>query len=711
MKQLVQGLNQAGVVTLDVPAPRVKAGHLLIRTRASIISPGTERMLVQFGRAGFLQKARMQPEKVRQVLTKVRSDGLAATLSSVQAKLQQAVPLGYSQVGDVVAVGEKVNGFHVGDRVVSNGPHAEYAMVAVNLCARVPVGPDVLPDEAAAFTVLGAIALQGVRLASPTLGETFAVFGLGLLGLLTVQLLHSNGCRVIALDFDTERLDLAARFGAHTVDLKKVSDPVNTVGEMLQGSGVDGALLTLSSASSLPVHQAAQMCRKRGRIVLVGVTGLQLQRADFYEKELSFQVSCSYGPGRYDPQYEKAGHDYPLAFVRWTEQRNFEAVLNLLASGRLNVAPLISERVPFEQAGHVYENLAGAKGPLGVVLQYQAPKSPLAQPAHTLIGPTVRNPARAPQGSRVAVLGTGQFACQVLLPALHTAGAQLEWLVSDSGTSAAWAAWRWGARRVSTAISDMLADPGVGAVVIATRHDSHAALVTQALRAGKAVFVEKPLALSLEELREVETAYRAANGHALLAVGFNRRFAPQVQRMKGLLQGIPGAKTIVITVNAGHLPAHHWLLDHNIGGGRLIGEGCHFIDLLRHLVGAPISRWQRLGGASENQDFALHLQFTDGSSGTVHYVASGHRAFPKERIEVFAGGRVLQLDNFRTLKGYGFPAFRSQRRWRQDKGHQANITAFLAAATGHSAAPIPFEELLEVHRVTLAAHAGEQGTL
>jgi predicted dehydrogenase/threonine dehydrogenase-like Zn-dependent dehydrogenase len=702
---VVQGLDVAGTELVEVPVPRVRPGCLLIRTRASVVSVGTERMLVEFGRAGLLGKARQQPERVRQVLAKMRTDGVVPTLTAVRAKLRQAIPLGYSNAGEVVEVGAGVTGFAVGDRVASNGPHAEYVCVPARLCARVP--SDAVTDEQAAFTVVAAIGLQGVRLAAPTLGETFAVFGLGLIGLLTVQLLRAHGCRVVGLDFDVRKLALAAGWGADTIHLGEVSDPVAAVAALTGGRGIDGALLTAATASSEPVHQAAQMCRKRGRIVLVGVTGLALQRADFYEKELTFQVSCSYGPGRYDRAYEQGGHDYPLGFVRWTEQRNFEAVLGLLAERRLDLAPLITARVPLAEAREAYGRLIAPGGALGLVLTYGAATGPVTAAERVIAAAPGAVPAARPGAPRVGFIGAGQFASQVLIPAFAAAGARLELVASAAGLSGALAGRRHGFRRVTSDEHVVLADPEVDVVVIATRHDSHARLVAAALRAGKAVFVEKPLAIDAAGLAAVEAALREPVALPLLGVGFNRRFAPHVRRMAGLLTGVPGPKAFVMTVNAGELPADHWLVDPAVGGGRLVGEGCHFIDLLRFLARAPIARCEAfpVDDGGRGGSFTLQLAFEDGSTGTVHYMAHGHRTFPKERLEVFAGGRILQLDNFRVLRGWGWPGFSRMGGWRQDKGHGAGVAAFLEAWRTGREGPIPVGELLEVGRVALQAGA------
>jgi threonine dehydrogenase-like Zn-dependent dehydrogenase len=560
----------------DVPVPAVRSGHLLIRTRVSLISAGTERMLVEFGRAGWIDKARQQPEKVRQVLDKVRTDGLLPTLEAVRSKLEQPLPLGYCNVGTVIAVCQGVTGYAVGDRVVSNGWHAEVVAVPANLCARIP---DTVSDEEAAFTVIGAIALQGLRLVQPTMGEGVAVIGLGLVGLLAVQLLRAQGCRVLGVDVLPDRLALARRFGAETVDLSAGEDPVAAGQAFSRGWGLDAVLIAAATDSSDPVRQAARMCRKRGRIVLVGVAGLELSRAEFYEKELTFQVSCSYGPGRHDPAYELKGQDYPLGFVRWTAQRNFEAVLELLASGRLDVAPLISHRFPIDDAERAYALLEQGNAAMGILLTYL---SPAVRPEAELRRATVKlaAPVRAPGVVTVAVVGAGSYATGMLIPALHAAGVRLKTVESANGVSAAHAGRKFGFELAGTDPAVALADPEVNAVVIATRHDSHARYVMEALRAGKHVFVEKPLCLTPEELREIEATCGLScapaqtlscdrGGRVLMMVGFNRRFSPLVQKMRALLAGVPGPKACMLTVNAGTVPPEHWTRDPVQGGGRL----------------------------------------------------------------------------------------------------------------------------------------------
>lgn len=702
LKQVLQSLRSGEVEVADVPAPALRSGHLLVRTRRTLISAGTERMLLDFGRAGLVGKVRQQPDKVRQVLDKARTDGIAPTLDAVRSKLDQPIALGYCNVGEVIEVGRGVTGYAVGDTVASNGKHAEVVAVPVNLAAPVPAGVD---DDAAAFTVLAAIGLQGVRLAAPTLGETFVVAGLGLVGQLTVQLLRANGCRVIGIDVNPARLALAEAYGARSIDLSGGADPVAAAEAMTRGQGVDGVLVTAATKSSEPIHQSAQMCRKRGRIVLVGVTGLELSRADFYEKELNFQVSCSYGPGRYDPNYEDKGLDYPIGFVRWTEARNFEAVLDMMADGRLSVSELVTHRFALDDAVQAYEAISGPS--LGVLIDYPAlPRADLR--ATTVAVPAARKGgARAAEGPvSVTLVGSGNYATGVLIPAFAAGGARLDQVVSGAGVSGLHAARKFGFARTTTDADAAIADPASTAVVVATRHDSHAGFVLKAIEAGKHVFVEKPLALKDEDIDAIAAALAAAEAPPVLTVGFNRRFAPLVVRMKSLLATLSGPKAMTMTVNAGAIPADHWTQDMETGGGRIAGEACHFIDLLRHLAGAPIVESAiHTMDAPCGDTATITLTFADGSLGTVHYFANGTKAVPKERLEVFASGRVLQLDNFRRLTGHGFKDFRSDKS-AQDKGQKGLVVAFLAAAGGEADAPIPLEEILEISRVTVELAKG-----
>lgn len=709
MKQILQDLTQGNTVMIEAPAPQVAQGKLLVDTHITLISAGTERMLVDFGKASYLQKARQQPEKVKAVLDKVKTDGLFSTLDAVRSKLAQPLPLGYCNIGTVAAVAQNISGFKVNDRVVSNGPHADVVSVSKNLCARIPGNVD---DEAAAFTVVASIALQGIRLAEPTLGEAVVVTGVGLIGLLAVQLLRAHGCRVLAIDFDDTKLALARQFGAETCNPGQGEDPVSAGLAFSRGHGVDAVIITASTKSNDPVTQAAQMSRKRGRIVLVGVVGLELNRVDFYEKELSFQVSCSYGPGRYEPTYEEQGVDYPIGFVRWTEQRNFEAVLDMMASGQLDVKPLITHRFAFEDAEKAYETLTAERDALGIVLQYTSDATARHVQAVDLNISEANPRAINPEKPVLGFIGAGNYASRVLIPAFQANKAQLHTVVTSGGVSGVIHGKKAGFVMASTDVDAMLLDKCINTAVIATRHNTHAPLVAKALNAGKHVFVEKPLAITFEELAEVEAAYYAASMRDKkqhLMVGYNRRFSPHVQKMKALLAPIQEPKSFMMTMNAGAIPAEHWTQDLAVGGGRIIGEACHFIDLMRYLAGSEIISVQarQMGNSAHVKVFedkaAMILGFADGSFGTIHYLANGASSFPKERVEVFTAGRVLQLDNFRRLKGFGWPGFSKMNLMRQDKGQAACVAAFLNAMERGTATPIPIQETFEVARVTLEA--------
>jgi len=702
MKQILQDMANGGTTVTEAPVPQCSKGHLLISTTTSLISAGTERMLVGFGKASLIDKARQQPEKVKMVLEKVQTDGLLTTYDAVKSKLAQPLALGYCNVGIVHEVGANVDDFQVGDRVVSNGPHADMVKVPKNLCAKIP---DNVSDEAASFAVVASIGLQGIRLAQPTLGESFVVTGAGLIGLLTIQMLRANGCRVLAIDFDQSKLDLAKQFGAEICNPGKGEDPVAVGLAFSRGVGVDGVIITASTKVSDPVIQAARMSRKRGRIILVGVTGLELNRADFYEKELSFQVSCSYGPGRYDTEYEDKGNDYPLGFVRWTEQRNFVAVLDMMAAGTLNVEPLITQRFEFEDAPKAYDALTEDKSGLGLLLKYNSPVETRLEKRVVL-----RPISIEAKNAVVGFIGAGNYASRVLIPAFKKASSQLHTIVTSGGINGVIHGEKTGFAEASTDLDGLLNNKDINTVAIATRHNSHAYFVERVLSAGKNVFVEKPLALTVEEIEKIETVYNQNiqnNQYARVMVGFNRRFSPQVQKMKTLLDTVKEPKSFIMTMNAGAIPADHWTQDNAVGGGRIIGEACHFIDLMRFLAGSKIVSIQarRMGETDAVQVLedkaSITLGFEDGSFGTIFYLANGASSFPKERVEVFTAGRVLQLDNFRKLKAFGWPGFSKMNLWRQDKGQDTCAAVFVDSIRDGKEAPIPADEIFEVARVTI----------
>ncbi len=697
MKQILQNISNGETSLVDVPCPQGKKGNLLIHSSKTLVSAGTERMLIDFGKANFIDKARQQPDKVKMVLDKVKTDGFMPTIDAVRSKLDQPLPLGYCNVGIVLESGGTE--FDVGTRVVSNGNHAEVVRVPKNLCAKVP---DNVSDEAAAFTVLGAIALQGIRLVKPTLGECVVVTGLGLIGLVTVQLLRANGCRVLGIDFDSSKCELARKYGAETVDLSKGEDPIKAAEAFSRGRGVDAVIITASTKSNEPVSQAATMSRKQGRIVLVGVVGLELSRADFFEKELTFQVSCSYGAGRYDSEYEEKGNDYPVGYVRWTEQRNFEAVLDMMSSGVLDVESLITHRYSIEDALEAYKCLDD-KSSLGIVLDYaNSDKEQLTKRTVDLTNNAKHDPSKAV----CTFVGAGNYSSRVLMPAFKTAGAQLDTVVTSGGMSAVHHGDKLGFNKASTDYLDALKNSSSNTVVIATQHNLHAEQTIEAIKAEKHVFVEKPLALVESEIDAIEAAYYDSESKPKVMVGYNRRFAPHVIKMKELLSSVKGPKTFIMTMNAGDIPADHWTQDPSIGGGRIIGEACHYIDLMRHLVGSKISGFNAMclgdapGIAIREDKASITLSFEDGSIGTIHYFANGGKAFPKERIEVFANDAVLQLDNFRKLTGFGWKGFTKQKLMSQDKGQDNCSKAFVESIEKGLPSPISFDEIIEVARVS-----------
>lgn len=707
MKQVFQDVASGRSEVLTVPRPACKRGHVVIETSKSLISAGTERMLVDFSRAGYLEKARQQPDKVKMVLEKVRTDGLMSTIETVRSKLDEPMPMGYSNVGRVVEVGPDVREFAVGDRVLSNGHHAEVVCIGRNLCAIVP---DNVGDEVAVFGVVGSIALQGIRLAQPTTGECFVVVGLGLIGLLTVQILRASGCRVLGSDMDESKLEIARSYGALTMNPREGDDIVQVANAFSRGRGVDGVVITASAKSNEPIQQAAHMCRQRGRIILVGVVGLDLNRSDFYEKELTFQVSCSYGPGRYDPEYEQRGIDYPIGFVRWTQQRNFEAVLDMFSAGQVTVDALQTAVFDIDLVRSAYDLLIADRSALGMLINYPESKTGKDSRREDLNKP-VRQEISSIASGVLGAIGAGNYAGRVLLPSFAKAGASLDTIVSSQGVSGSHVGKKLGFLTSSTDTADVFGNEDIDTVVIATQHDSHARFAIAALRAGKHVFVEKPLALTLADIDAVDVAYQEAwdrGDNPILLVGFNRRFAPLMQKLKAAVTRSPEPITVIYTCNAGSIDADSWVQDVERGGGRIVGEACHFIDAARFLAGSPVGTVQVVAmrnsgsGIDCRDTVSILLNFQNGSVATVHYIANGHLSYPKERIEVFQGGRVYVLDNFRKLRTYGSASASTGSR-RQDKGQDSCCQAFVDAVRLGSAAPIAYEEIIEVSRLSIEA--------
>jgi predicted dehydrogenase/threonine dehydrogenase-like Zn-dependent dehydrogenase len=706
MKQIIQDLKSGDTLLEEVPVPRVGSGKVLIKTHRTLVSLGTEKMLVSFGQANLLDKARQQPERVKEVINKMKTDGIQPTLEAVFRKLGTPLPLGYSQAGEVVEVGKGVTEFKVGDRVVSNGNHAEYVAVPKNLVAKIPEG---VSYEEASFTVVGAIGLQGIRLVQPTLGETVAVIGLGLIGLITCQLLKANGCKVVGFDLDEDKLNRAESYGITAVNSGK-QDPVRFMEEFTDQVGADAVIITASTKSNEVIKQAANMSRKRGRIVLVGVIGLDIDRADFYEKELSFQVSCSYGPGRYDEEYEQRGNDYPLPFVRWTEKRNFEAILESIRSGSLDVQSLITERVKLKDYLEIYGDMGGG-GSIASILEYPVDlntKDTKNQENNGLVR-TISIPETNYEGGQgtIAIIGAGNFANSTLLPALSTNNADVKYIVSSGGLSSTTLAKKYKIPNSTTDLPSVLKDKEVDGVVITTQHNLHAGMTIQSLKAGKQVFVEKPLALKPDELDEIISTVEETGN--TVTVGFNRRFSPHAEKMRALVGERPGPMNIIATMNAGHIPPEVWVHDLESGGGRIVGEACHYVDLITYLTGSKVVEvsMQAMGtDPKENTDNAsIHLKYENGSLGVINYFANGHKSYSKERLELYYQGKNLIMDNFRRLDGYGIGGGFTSKilKTKQDKGHQKQFELLTKRWTEGGEPLIPFDEIVNTTRATFAA--------
>ncbi len=705
MKQLLNYMRTGETAVVDVPVPQPRPGTALVRTAASLLSAGTERMVVEFAKKNLLEKARSRPDLVRLVLDKARREGVRNTIETAFNRLDQPMALGYSSAGTIVALGKGLQGFQVGDRVACAGGnyavHAEYAVVPQNLMAAIPEGVDF---EAAAFATLGAIALQGFRLADPHVGDRVAVIGLGLLGLLTVGIARAAGCAVFGVDLDPARVDLARRLGAQAV-LR--AEALEAAGAFSRGRGCDAVLICADTHASDPVELAGALARDRARVVAVGAVGLEVPRKTYYEKELSLLISRSYGPGRYDPAYEEGGKDYPIGYVRWTEGRNLEAILDLIAGGKLDVQALITHRIPIEQAPDAYALITGKSKEafLGVLLTYSQAETAL--PAARVEFPQPKTAAINGEPG-LGVLGAGNYAGAVFLPAVQAVGmARRVGIASATGLSAERLARRFGFGYATSQEKEVLDDPAVNAVVVLTRHQEHARQALACLERGKAVFCEKPLAIEAEELDAIQAALEKP-ASPLLMVGFNRRFAPLARQLKAFFEPASEPMAVYYRVNAGYLPPTHWVHDPQQGGGRIIGEGCHFVDFLTYLVGEPPVSVSALGlpdeGRYHEDNVSMAFTFPNGSVGTVAYLANGDKSFAKERVECFCGGRVAVLDDFRALElTHDGRRKAVKNRMGQDKGHRAGWEAFLKALKAGGPPPIPYEHLMGVTRATFAA--------
>lgn len=710
MKQLLQNISNGETLVVDVPIPQLQPGMALVRTQASLVSAGTERMLVEFGEKSLLGKALSRPDLVRQVADKARREGVLSSIEAAFNRLDQPMPLGYSSSGVIEMVGDGLFGYKVGDKVACAGGgyavHAEYALVPHNLLALLPEQVDF---ESAAFTTLGAIALHGFRLSRSQLGESVGVIGLGLLGQLAVMLACAAGCQVFGVDLDESRIKLAAQMGA-TVVLR--ASAMEAAYEFSHGRGLDNILICADTPANDPVELAGEIARDRGRVVAIGAVGLTLPRKVYYTKELAFINSRSYGPGRYDPTYEESGHDYPIGYVRWSEGRNLEAFVKLLADQRLDVKPLITHRFPIEQAPAAYELITGkSEQPfLGVLLTY--PEARLNAVTPPTENPPIKRtilPISGVNTVRLGVLGAGNFANAVMLPALKKIPSiELVAITSGSGMHAQLASKKYKFKYTALSENEILNDPQVNTVSIFTRHHLHAEQVIRALQAGKHVFCEKPLAITPQQLLQIKHLILSDNVLPLLMVGFNRRFAPMARRLFDLINTHRAPLVATYRVNAGNIPLTHWVQDPVQGGGRIIGEACHFIDFLTFLVGAVPTNVTAYSLPEDDRyrddNVVMTFNFPDGSLGSIYYLANGDKSFPKERIEVFSGGMVAVLDDFRTLELVSQgkrQVIRSS--LRQDKGHRSEWEAFSQAIIAGGPPPIPYDQILGVSAATFAA--------
>ncbi|WP_420428674.1 bi-domain-containing oxidoreductase [Kordiimonas sp.] len=708
-KQILCDLSNGKVEAVTVPVPSCKPGHLLIKTNCTMISTGTERSLLNFGQSGFIEKARQQPDKVKQVIQKARTDGLISTFDAVRSKLQQPVAMGYSNVGIVVEVGKGVEGYTVGDRVVSNGPHAGFVCVPKMLCAPVP---DKVEDQEAVFSVLGAISLHGFRLSGAHIGDAVAVVGLGLIGLIVMKIAKASGCRVVGFDVDSDKVRFARSLGFDAEENGSNSSIETILSRYTAGHGFDQVLVAAASKKSTPMEFGASLCRKKAALVQVGVTKVSIPRDVLFEKELSLQVSCSYGPGRYDKSYESAGIDYPIAYVRWTEQRNFCAILELLKTKKICFQDLIGSRYDITDANLAYKDMLDNGHALATIIEYN--KVDDTPPVRSIIiGETKPKKSLTKRSGQVVLnaIGAGNYAGRILLPQFAKAGAELNIVASEGGVSGSYVGRKLGFQISTTETEKVFSDEKSNAVVVATQHYSHADFVVQALQAGKSVFVEKPLALQEADLDRIEAAYTAASRvdvPPIVMVGFNRRFSSLLQALKKTTAAVGQPMSIIYSCNVGYLPADNWLHDTLLGGGRIVGEACHFIDAAKYLAGASIVSVQAKGMTHCEPNFydtaTITIGFDNGSIATVNYFANGNKSYPKERIEVFQNGKVHLLENYRKLKSFGGVGLNT---WllKQDKGQEQCCAAFVKAVKEQQLSPIPFDDLMQVSRASLKAKA------
>lgn len=697
MKKIIQNLRDGETKIIDAPIPNNSSNNILIKSTASLISTGTEKMLTDFGSSNWYQRVKKNPDKVKQVINKIKTDGIVPTFESVNNKLDQPIELGYCNVGIIQEIGSNVRGYSIGDRVISNGSHSEYNSVPVNLTCRVPVN---VSDEEAAFTVMGAIALHGIRLAKLSIGEKVVVIGMGIIGLITTQILIKTGHKVLCIDIDQNRLDIAKSFGAEVHNSSNDDFLYETAEEFSNSNGVDAVFITSTSNSDQIIHDSAEISRKRGRIILIGVTGLNLDRSDFYEKELVFQVSCSYGPGRYDVNYELDGNDYPIGYVRWTERRNFECILEMISNKTIILDKLISRKINFENALDAYEDIKNSRKFLGVIFKYKKDDN---QSLNNVLSNSLERKINYSKktNASIGIIGAGNFTSKVILPNLkYIKNIELNTIISKSGLSSNLLMKKYSFINNSTNSDFIFDNKKIDTVFITSRHDSHSKFICNALKTNKNIFVEKPMAINNEQLEEIRAL--VPKSKSKIFVDFNRRFSPHIKKMKTLISKISIPKAININVNSGMIDKDHWTQDLKIGGGRIIGEVCHFIDLALFLSGSKIKNWNVVKMKSQKNDtLSISFEYENGSIATINYFSNGNSQYHKENIEVFIGNKILKLDNFKKLRGYGWNNFKSMNLWSQDKGHKNAINEFITSCMDNHDSPILFQDLYDVTKVSI----------
>lgn len=704
MKELIQNIKSGKIDLIEIPSPNVQDKEILINSSCSLISSGTERMLTKFSEANYLSKALQNPEKVKQVLDKARTDGIISSIEAVNSRLNEPMSLGYSNVGVISKLGENVKGFKIGERVISASKHSEQVISSPNLIAKVP---DNVSDNEAAFCVVSSIALQGVRLARPEIGEKFVVIGAGLIGLIAVQILIGNGCKVLAIDYDQDKLKLAKKYGAEIFAYSGENNPRDKVKKFTNGVGADGVLITASSKSNDPINLSSEFCRTRGRIIQVGVTGLNIERDQFFKKELEFRVSSSFGPGRNDVSYEEGLQDYPIGFVRWTMKRNFEAALDLISSKIINVSGLISSEYQFKDAVKAYEELKKNQNSLGILFNYSNNEN-----KEVLSNLELSKNKFYPNKPIVGFIGAGNYASRILIPEFSKNKANLHTVVTSSGRNSVIQGKKFGFKNAATNSEKMLSNPDINTIAIASRHDSHCEFVIKALEQKKNIYVEKPLCISISELERIRDAYKKSqlsSNPPKLCVGFNRRFSPHIKKAKELLTSRVEPISMIMTFNAGYVDPDHWIQDDEKGGKRIIGEACHYIDLMRYFAESKlvsinaISLKNSYSSDWGNDKATISISYEDGSIGTIHYFANGSSLFPKERIEIFGEGKTIQIENFKKMKGFGFKKFTKLNLFAQNKGHENCVKSFLKSIEKGEQSPISIEEIFETTEASIKA--------